>query len=82
MGLAGVSLGRELRALALIRGVMAILVNAKNAQTTALRVRTGLTEHTCKGLGPVEAPTPRYTHDCARIFPFLAMLATSSAPVH
>ena len=49
---------------------MAILVNAKNAQTTALRVRTGLTEHTCKGLGPVEAPTPRYTHDCARIFSF------------
>ena len=65
-----------------LRGVMAILVNAKNTQTTALRVRTGLTEHTCKGLGPVEAPTPRYTHDCARIFPFLAMLATSSAPVH
>ena len=65
-----------------IRGVMAILVSAKNTQTTALRVRTGLTEHTCKGLGPVEAPTPRYTHDCARIFPFLAMLATSSAPVH
>ena len=57
-------------------------VKAKNTQTTALRVRTGLTEHTCKGLGPVEAPTPRYTHDCARIFPFLAMLATSSAPVH
>ena len=65
-----------------LRGVMAIFVNAKNTQTTALRVRTGLTEHTCKGLGPVEAPTPRYTHDCARIFPFLAMLATSSAPVH
>lgn len=65
-----------------VRGVMAIFVNAKNTQTTALRVRTGLTEHTCKGLGPVEAPTPRYTHDCARIFPFLAMLATSSAPVH
>ena len=65
-----------------VRGVMAILVSAKNTQTTALRVRTGLTEHTCKGLGPVEAPTPRYTHDCARIFPFLAMLATSSAPVH
>ena len=53
-----------------LRGVMAILVSAKNTQTTALRVRTGLTEHTCKGLGPVEAPTPRYTHDCARIFPF------------
>ena len=65
-----------------VRGVMAILVSAKNTQTTALRVRTGLTEHTCKGLGSVEAPTPRYTHDCARIFPFLAMLATSSAPVH
>ena len=65
-----------------LRGVMAIFVNAKHTQTTALRVRTGLTEHTCKGLGPVDAPTPRYTHDCARIFPFLAMLATSSAPVH
>ena len=65
-----------------VRGVMAIFVNAKNTQTTALRVRTGLTEHTCKCLGPVEAPTPRYTHDCARFFPFLAMLATSSAPVH
>ena len=72
----------ERRILQVVRGVMAIFVNAKNTQTTALRVRTGLTEHTCKGLGPVEAPTPRYTHDCARIFPFLAMLATSSAPVH
>ena len=70
--------GPRPRSVLFLRGVMAILVSAKNTQTTALRVRTGLTEHTCKGLGPVEAPTPRYTHDCARIF-FLFWLCSLPA---
>ena len=56
---------------------MVIFANPRNTETTAWRVLTGPTEHTCKGLGPVEARTPRYTYDFSWIFPNLAVIATS-----
>ena len=39
----------------IIRGDMVIFINAKNTQTTAWRVLTEPTEHTCKALASVEA---------------------------
>ena len=54
---------------------MVIFINAKNTQTTAWRVLTGPTEHTCKGLASVEAPTLRNTYDFFPIFPNLAVIS-------
>ena len=53
-----------------------------NGVTTAWRVLTAPTEHTCKGLGPVDAHTPRYTYDFFWIFPNLAVIAIISTPEH
>ena len=51
-----------------VRGDMVIFKNAKNTQTTAWRVLTEPTEHTCKALASVEAPTLRNTYDFPPIF--------------
>ena len=58
-----------------LRGDMVIFINAKNTQTTAWRVLTEPTEHTCKALASVEAPTLRNTYDFPPIFPNLATIA-------
>ena len=47
----------------MVRGDMVFFINAKNTQTTAWRVLTEPTEHTCKALASVEAPTLRNTYD-------------------
>ena len=55
---------------------MVIFKNAKNTQTTAWRVLTEPTEHTCKALASVEAPTLRNTYDFSpRFFPNLAAIS-------
>ena len=51
-----------------VRGDMVFFINAKNTQTTAWRVLTEPTEHTCKALASVEAPTLRNTYDFSPIF--------------
>ena len=53
---------------AAVRGDMVFFINAKNTQTTAWRVLTEPTEHTCKALASVEAPTLRNTYDFSPIF--------------
>ena len=54
---------------------MVFFINAKNTQTTAWRVLTEPTEHTCKALASVEAPTLRNTYDFNPIFPNLAVIS-------
>ena len=49
-------------------GIWCFFTNAKNTQTTAWRVLTEPTEHTCKALASVEAPTLRNTYDFSPFF--------------